>query len=78
MVTFNIGDTVKKNDKNNKEEELLLIIVDIFIIKGGDFHDGYTITKHAKLSDNTFYELSYDNNMANIHITYFTLTKITS
>lgn len=77
MVTFNIGDTVKKNDNNNKEEELF-IIVDIFIIKGGDFHDGYTITMYAKLSDNTTYELSYDNNMANIHITYFTLTKITS
>ena len=77
-MTFHIGDTVKKNDKNNILDELLFIIVDVFIIKGGNFHDGYAFTTCAKLSDHTIFHLSYDNYMANIHVKYFNITKITS
>ena len=77
MEKFNIGDTVKKYNKNdNKWDDFEYIIVNITYKKGGNFHDGYTITKCALLSDSSIHELSFDNNMANIHIRFNNLIKI--
>lgn len=75
MDPYIVGDVVKKNYVM-KPDDTLYTISEIYDIPGGNFHDGFSITKVAKLNDNTTHDILYDNNMLNIHIFFNHLTKI--
>ena len=75
MDSYIVGDVVKKNYAMNIDDTLY-IISEIYDIPDGNFHDGFSIKKVAKLNDNTIHDILYDNNMLNIHIFFNHLTKI--
>jgi len=75
MDTYIVGDFVKKNYEIISDDTLY-IISEIYDIPGGNFHDGFTISKVAKLNDNTIHDIAFDNNMKNVHIIFNYLTKI--
>lgn len=73
MNTFNVGNVVKKNYPLI-QEDTYYVIVELYDVYGGNFYNGFTTTKFAKLNDNTIHEISFNNNMANIHILFNYLT----
>ena len=77
MELFIVGDIVKKN-YTNCDDDLLYVISEIYDINGGNFHDGFSVSKIAKLNDNTIHDIAFDNNMTNVHIIFNYLTKISN
>jgi hypothetical protein len=77
MELFVVGDIVKKNYADCNDD-FLYIISEIYDIPGGNFHDGFSVSKIAKLNDNTIHDIAFDNNMTNVHIFFNYLTKISN
>ena len=76
MDDLKVGDIVKKINKNDNDvDDFIYEITHITYKKGGSFHDGYTLSTIATLCDLSIHDMSFDNNMANIHIKFNNLVK---
>lgn len=73
MNSIMVGDLVRKNEDGQASEYRIIEIYDVF---GGNFHDGYTITRFAKLDDNSSHEFSYTNYMTGFATTFNKIIKI--
>ena len=81
---FKIGDCIRKVFNNQPVDEKIFIIVDLKEVKGGDWHDGFTISFVATIEPETEkpeteepeeYCIQYINYMCQINNVYAALVK---
>ena len=81
---FKIGDCIRKVFNNQPVDEKIFKIVDLKEVKGGDWHDGFTVsfvatieteTEEPETEESEEYCIQYINYMCQINNVYAALVK---